>query len=139
MANKKDPNRPKRRHSPETILKMKEKRQARTIQPRSGTTKKAFNLYGQLKKDYKGHKDYDKIVSWIEENKHLLNTTAEETREQGLITDYSDQYSAIYEIRCGDIFFGDKFESDFNKSDDPYDLIDEVSDYGVNEEDEIDE
>lgn len=117
---------PRRKHSPETIRKMSEKRRARTVQPRSGTSKKAQNLYQQLKKDYKGHKNYDEILSWIEENKHLLNNTAEETQEFGIHCDYHSQYPGIYEIKTGAILYGDKVDEDPGTETDPYVLVDDL-------------
>lgn len=130
MAKNKDPNYvPKRRHKPETIAKMSEKRRARTVQPRSGTSKKAHNLYQQLKKDYKGHPDEKEVLKWIEENKHLLNISAEETRDDwGIHCDYHSQYPGIYEIKTGSIIYGDKIDEDPDAETDPYELIENEED-----------
>lgn len=119
---------PKRKHKPETIAKMSEKRRARTVQPRSGTSKKAYNLYQQLKKDYKGDKNYDEILKWLEENKYLLNNTAEETRELGIQCDYHSQYPGIYEIKTGAILYGDKVDEDPDTETDPYEMINDEGD-----------
>lgn len=127
---------PRRKHSPETIAKMSEKRRARTKQPRSGTSKKAQNLYQQLKKDYKGTKNEAEILAWLEKNKAALNTTAEETRDMGILTDYHEQYPGIYEVKVGNILFGDKIDEDPEKETDPYEMTDSYDDLTENPFDE---
>jgi hypothetical protein len=124
-----DPNKPRRKHSAETIAKMSERRRARTVQPRSGTSKKRQNLYQELKHEYKNSPE---ALRWLEENKDKLNVSAEETRAWGIHTEYHQQYPGIYERTVGSILYGDKVDE--NGSGDEYTEIDAQIDSFLNGE-----
>jgi hypothetical protein len=111
-----EPIKPKRKHSPETIAKMSERRRARKTQPRSGTSKKRKNLYEELKYEYKSSKTNNErklkenaeALAWLESNKKKLSDTAEDTKEMGILCEYHQQYSGIYEIKIGAVLYGSK-------------------------------
>lgn len=92
----------KRSHKPETILKMKAKRRARTKQPRSGTSKKRQSLYQELLNDYKSNKE---AMEWIKANKIYMDGGIEQSQEFGVITEYSQMYNTFYEFPIGQILF----------------------------------
>ena len=115
---------PKRKHSERTKLIMSERRRSRTKQPRDGSTLKADNLYKMLKKEYAKSKHKDEVFKWLEDNKHLLNESAQETREHGILTPYSDQFQGWHEIKVGSVLFGETYDyAPDNASNDPAVLI----------------
>lgn len=138
---KSDPDKPKRRHSKETIELMKERRRARVTQPRSGTSKKASSFGAQLLLDYKKHPNFPEIEKWIMENKHLLFNTVEETKEMGIETEYTQQYFKLREFCIGDLLFGEKAFSSYQEYDEiDYDTIEEDNYQDVDEsENELEE
>lgn len=117
-----NPLKPKRKHSPETIAKMSERRRARKVQPRSGTSKKRKNLYEELKYEYKSSKTNNErklkenaaALDWLEKNKKNLSDTAESTKEMGILCEYHQQYSGIYEIKVGAVLYGDKVDDEYS-------------------------
>lgn len=94
--------RPRKRHSKETIEKMRQKRRARTKQPRSGQSKKRQSFYQELLIDYK---DNPEAVKWINENKFLMDGGIEQSKDFGVLTEYNDMYHKNYEFCVGTIFF----------------------------------
>lgn len=127
-----DPNKPRRKHSPETIAKMSERRRARKVQPRSGTSKKRQNLYQELLYEYKelakkkkGTKGVAEAIKWLEENKSKLAQTADETRDMGILCEYHLQYPGIYEVRVGNVLYGEKADEGL-MVDDPWETAEEL-------------
>lgn len=79
-------------HSPETKLKMSKARKKRKSQPRAGTSKKAKNLYEQIRKDFVGQeltkKQKKSIDTFLQKNKKSLDITSSECLKQGFYSDY---------------------------------------------------
>lgn len=79
-------------HSLETKLKMSKARRKRKSQPRAGTSKKAKNLYEQIRKDFVGQKLTKKqkknIDTFLQKNKKKLDIASDKCLEQGYYSDY---------------------------------------------------
>src|SRR3990172_6009085 len=93
---------PRKKHSKSTIEKMKIARRARTKQPRSGQSKKNQSLYQELLVDYK---DKPEALEWIEKNKQFMNGGIEQSKEFGILTEYSTMYITHYEFALGNILY----------------------------------
>lgn len=149
---------PKRRHSESTKMKISEKRRARTVQPRNiSQSARRTSFYAELLNDYKNFggkklsakkKEELKIaLQWIENNKTELGHISKEDlfdrkqvleiyQKNGIITEYIAMYHDQYEERVGSMLYSDE-RTPFNDrvSDDPYDMSesfdvdDFVSDY----------
>lgn len=118
---------PRRKHTAETKALMSERRRARTTQPRDGQSKKRKNLYEELKHEYKNCRDQKKkaeVLKWIEANRRKLDTTAKETAELGIVTEYHEMYNVVYEKKVGSILFdNDDLRHSEDNLDDPWNTV----------------
>lgn len=137
MVNKKgESKRIGRKHTAETKALISERRRARTTQPRNvSQSKKRTSFYQELLTDYA--KDPE-ALKWIEENKSELGHVEDlHSREQlleiynkhGILTEYLEMYSKVYEEKCGDILFSDERTPVNDRSDDPWDMIENIDEY----------
>jgi len=125
-----------RKHTAETKALISERRRARTTQPRNvSQSKKRTSFYQELLHDYAKHPD---AVKWIEQNKmelgHIENLQAREQllevyNKHGILTEYLEMYSKVYEEKCGDILFSDERTPLNEKSDDPWQMADNLDEY----------
>ena len=105
---------PKRRHSEATKRLMSERRRSRTKQPRDGQSKKRQNFMAELMAQYKNYKGKhkDELKDWFENNRHYLSENIEQTKEIGIMTEYTEMYAGIYERQVGSITYGKSRKSD---------------------------
>lgn len=125
-----------RKHTPETKALISERRRARTVQPRNvSQSKKRISFYQELLNDYS--KDPE-ALKWIEQNKfdlgHIENVQCREQlleiyNKHGILTEYLEMYSKVYEEKCGDILFSDERTPINERSDDPWQMADNLDEY----------
>lgn len=142
MALRKKPSGPSKRigkkHSEETKRLISERRRSRDVQPRNvSQTRKRTSFYHELLHTYGKNKELRK---WIEDNKvelgyvENLNSREQllETYEKyGILTEYLEMYSRVYEEKCGDILFSDERTPTNIKENDPYDMVDNLDEYNT--------
>jgi hypothetical protein len=136
MDNQKRSKRIGRKHTAETKALISERRRARTTQPRNvSQSKKRTSFYQELLSDYSKNPD---ALKWIEENKSELGHVEDlHSREQlleiynkhGILTEYLEMYSKVYEEKCGDILFSDERTPVNDRSDDPWEMIENIDEY----------
>jgi hypothetical protein len=140
MALRKKPTGPSRRigkkHSEETKRLISERRRSRTVQPRNvSQTSKRTSFYHELLADYGKNKD---LREWIENNKYDLGyiddlnsreQLLEDYHKHGILTEYLEMYSRIYEEKCGDILFSDERTPLNTISDDPWSMVENLDEY----------
>lgn len=140
MALRKKPTGPSKRigkkHSEETKRLISERRRSREVQPRNvSQTRKRTSFYHELLNDYGKNPE---LREWIEKNKHELGYIENlNSREQlletyekhGILTEYLEMYSRIYEEKCGDIVFSDERTPVNTKEDDPWQMADNLDEY----------
>lgn len=125
-----------RKHTAETKALISERRRARTTQPRNvSQTKKRTSFYQELLNDYSNNPE---AVKWIEQNKadlgHVENLNSREQlleiyNKHGILTEYLEMYPKVYEEKCGDILFSDERTPVNNKSNDPWEMADNIDEY----------
>ena len=80
----------------------------------------------------------EELRKWIEENKYELGYIENlNSREQlleayekhGILTEYLEMYSRIYEEKCGDIIFSDERTPINTRDDDPWSMADNLDEY----------
>jgi hypothetical protein len=132
MDNQEKPKRKRRKHSPETIALMRERRRARTKQPREGQSKKRKNIYEELKHEYnemkartpREKKQKEEALKWLEENKSWLNDSAQESRERGIHCEYHEMYFREYEYKVGHIIYDNEDVKNHGQdASDPYNMV----------------
>jgi len=133
---KKQTRRTGRKHTAETKALISERRRARTTQPRNvSQSKKRTSFYQELLNDYS---DNSEALKWIEDNKNELGHVEDlNSREQlleiynkhGILTEYLEMYSKVYEEKCGDILFSDERTPVNVRSDDPWEMIENIDEY----------
>lgn len=142
MALRKKPSGPSKRigkkHSEETKRLISERRRSRDVQPRNvSQTRKRTSFYHELLHTYGKNKE---LRQWIEDNKielgyvENLNSREQllETYEKyGILTEYLEMYSRVYEEKCGDILFSDERTPTNIKENDPYDMVDNLDEYNT--------
>ena len=136
MENKKQSRRTGRKHTAETKALISERRRARTTQPRNvSQSKKRTSFYQELLNDYSNNPE---ALKWIEENKsdlgHVDNLNSREQlleiyNKHGILTEYLEMYSKVYEEKCGDILFSDERTPVNVRSDDPWEMIENIDEY----------
>ena len=124
------------KHSEETKALISERRRARTTQPRNvSQSKKRTSFYHELLNEYKGNKE---AVKWIEENKlelgYIENLSSREQllevyEKYGILTEYFEMYSKVYEEKCGDILYSDERTPINIKSLDPWDMVENLDEH----------
>lgn len=125
-----------RKHTAETKALISERRRARTTQPRNvSQSKKRTSFYQELLSDYSKYPD---AVEWIEKNKselgHIENLQSREQllevyNKYGILTEYLEMYPKVYEEKCGDILFSDERTPVNDRSDDPWQMADNIDEY----------
>lgn len=125
-----------RKHTAETKALISERRRARTTQPRNvSQSKKRTSFYQELLNDYSKHPE---ALEWIESNKldlgHIENLQSREQllevySKHGILTEYLEMYSKVYEEKCGDILFSDERTPINERSDDPWEMADNIDEY----------
>lgn len=125
-----------RKHTAETKALISERRRARTTQPRNvSQSKKRTSFYQELLNDYSKHPE---ALEWIENNKmdlgHIENLQSREQllevyNKHGILTEYLEMYSKVYEEKCGDILFSDERTPINERSDDPWQMADNLDEY----------
>lgn len=140
MTLRKKPSSPSKRigkkHSEETKRLISERRRSRDVQPRNvSQSTKRTSFYHELLHTYGKNKELRK---WIEDNKYELGYIENlNSREQlletyekhGILTEYLEMYSRIYEEKCGDIVFSDELTPLNIREDDPYQMIENLDEY----------
>lgn len=140
MTLRKKPSGPSKRigkkHSEETKRLISERRRSRDVQPRNvSQTTKRTSFYHELLHTYGKNKELRK---WIEDNKYELGYIDNlNSREQlletyekyGILTEYLEMYSRIYEEKCGDIVFSDERTPLNTKETDPWEMADNLDEY----------
>jgi hypothetical protein len=125
-----------RKHTAETKALISERRRARTTQPRNvSQSKKRTSFYQELLNDYGKNPE---AITWIEQNKfdlgHIENLTCREQllevySKHGILTEYLEMYPKVYEEKCGDILFSDERTPINDRSDDPWQMADNLDEY----------
>jgi formylmethanofuran dehydrogenase subunit E len=124
------------KHSQETKALISERRRARTVQPRNvSQSKKRTSFYHELLREYSKNPE---AVKWIEDNKselgYIENLTSREQllevyEKHGILTEYFEMYSKVYEEKCGDILYSDERTPVNDKSLDPWDMVENLDEY----------